>query len=66
VVESAYKNLSNAATPAAVLALKKAQSSGAAPKYLTTEIASYQAALTRLTGGSASASSTGLASLFKA
>ena len=64
VVESAYKNLANAATPAAVLALQKAQASGTTPKYLTNEIASYQAALTRLTAGSSSSSTTGLASLF--
>jgi hypothetical protein len=64
VVESAYKNLANAATPAAVLALQKAKASGATPKYLTTEIASYQSALTRLTAGSSSSSTTGLASLF--
>ena len=64
VFESAYKNLANAATPAAVLALQKAQASGTTPKYLTNEIASYQAALTRLTAGSSSSSTTGLASLF--
>jgi hypothetical protein len=64
VVESAYKNLANAATPAAVLALQKAQASGTTPKYLTNEIASYQAALTRLTAGSSSSSTTCLASLF--
>jgi len=64
VVESAYQNLANAATPAAVLALQKAQTSGTTPKYLTNEIASYQAALTRLTAGSSSSSTTGLASLF--
>jgi hypothetical protein len=63
VVESAYKNMANAATPAAVLALQKAQASGTTPKYLTNEIASYQAALTRLTAGSSSSSTTGLASL---
>ena len=57
VVENAYQNLKNAATPAAVLALQKAQSSGSAPKYLTTEIANYQSALTRLTAGSSSSSS---------
>jgi hypothetical protein len=64
VVESAYQNLANASTPAAVLALRKAQSSGTTPKYLTTEIANYQNALTRLTAGSSSSSTTGLASLF--
>jgi len=64
VVESAYQNLANASTPAPVLALQKAQSSGSTPKYLTAEIASYQSALTRLTAGTSSSSSTGLASLF--
>jgi hypothetical protein len=64
VVENAYQNLKNAATPAAVLALQKAKSSGATPKYLSNEIASYQSALTRLTIGSSSSSSTGIASLF--
>jgi hypothetical protein len=64
VVESAYQNMANAATPAAVLALKKAQSSGATPKYLSNEIANYQSALTRLTAGTSSSSTTGLASLF--
>jgi hypothetical protein len=52
VVESAYQNLKNAATPAAVLALQKAQASGQTPKYLANEIANYQSALTRLTAGS--------------
>jgi hypothetical protein len=64
VVENAYKNMANAATPAAVLALQKAQSSGATPKYLTNEIANYQSALTRLTAGASSSSTTGMASLF--
>jgi hypothetical protein len=54
VVENAYRNLKNAATPAAVLALQKAQTSGAAPKYITAEIANYQSALMRLTAGSSS------------
>ena len=62
VVENAYQNLKNAATPPAVLALQKAQSSGSAPKYLTNEIANYQSALARLTAGSSS-STTGLAAL---
>jgi hypothetical protein len=60
VVENAYQNLKNAATPAAVLALQKAQASGSAPKYLTNEIANYQSALARLTGGSSSSGSSGL------
>jgi hypothetical protein len=61
-VEQAYQHLANAQTPASVLALRKAQSSGATPKYLANEIANYQNALTRLTAGSSSSSS-GLASL---
>jgi hypothetical protein len=63
VVEDAYQNLKNAATPAAVLALQKAQASGAAPKYITAEIANYQNALTRLTAGASSASGTGFGTL---
>ena len=63
VVENAYQNLKTAATPAAVLALQKAQSSGSAPKYLTNEIANYQSALTRLTAGSSSSSSSGFGAL---
>ena len=52
VVQNAYQNLSNAATPAAVLAAQKAGGSGASvPAYLTEQIASYQAALNRLTAG---------------
>ena len=65
VVENAYQNLKNAATPANVLALQKAQSSGSTPAYLSSEIANYQSALTRLTASSSSSSSSsGLASLF--
>jgi hypothetical protein len=64
VVEHAYQNLKNAATPANVLALQKAQASGSVPKYISSEIANYQAALTRLTAGASSGSSSGgLASL---
>jgi hypothetical protein len=59
VVEDAYQNLKNAATPAAVLALQKAQASGSTPKYLSNEIASYQTALTRLSIGSSDSSSSG-------
>lgn len=59
VIEKAYQDLKNAATPAAVLALQKAQASGSAPKYLTNEIANYQSALTRLTAGAASSPSSG-------
>ncbi|MGH6957605.1 MAG: beta strand repeat-containing protein [Caulobacteraceae bacterium] len=64
VVEKAYQDLANAATPAAVLALRKAQASGGAPKYLTAQIANYQSALARLTGGQNSSSPTGLSALF--
>ena len=63
VVENAYQYLKNAATPANVLALQKAQTSGATPTYLSSEIANYQSALTRLTAGSSSSDS-GLTSLF--
>ncbi|HTX50612.1 MAG TPA: hypothetical protein VME40_14595 [Caulobacteraceae bacterium] len=52
VVQQAYQNMSNAATPAAVLAEQKAGGAGASvPAYLTAQIASYQAALARLTAG---------------
>jgi hypothetical protein len=63
VVENAYQHLKTAATPAAVLALQKAQASGSAPKYLTDQIANYQSALTRLTAGQSSSTGTGLAAL---
>lgn len=63
VVENAYQYLKNAATPANVLALQKAQTSGTTPTYLSSEIANYQSALTRLTAGSSSSSSS-LTSLF--
>jgi hypothetical protein len=63
VVEKAYQDLKTAATPAAVLALQKAQTSGSTPKYLTNEIANYQSALTRLTAGSSSSSGTGFGAL---
>ena len=64
VVEAAYQHLKNAATPANVLALQKAQTSGSTPAYLSSEIANYQSALTRLTATNSSSSSTGLSSLF--
>ena len=63
VVENAYQNLKSAATPAAVLALQKAQSSGSTPKYISNEIANYQTALDRLTAGSYSSTSTGFGAL---
>jgi len=63
VVQNAYQNLSNAATPAAVLAAQKAGGSGASvPAYLTDQIASYQAALSRLTAGQTN--TTSITSLF--
>jgi hypothetical protein len=65
IVENAYQYLKNAATPANVLALQKAQTSGTTPKYLSDEIANYQSALTRLTASNSSSSS-GLASLLTA
>jgi hypothetical protein len=64
VVEAAYQHLKNAATPANVLALQKATTSGATPAYLSSEIANYQSALTRLTAGQNSTSTSGLTSLF--
>ncbi len=64
VVEEAYQNLANAATPAAVLALQKAKSSGAVPTYLSDQIANYQSALTRLTAGQTSTTGVGVTSLF--
>lgn len=63
VVETAYQNLANAATPAAVLAEQKAGGGNASvPAYLTNQIAEYQAALARLTAGQAG--TTGITSLF--
>ena len=56
VIENAYKNLKTAATPANVVALQKAVSSGTTPKYLSDEIANYQSALNRLTATSSSSS----------
>jgi hypothetical protein len=65
VLKGAYQDLKTAATPANVLALQKAQATqGQAPAYLTSQIANYQAALNRLTGGQTS--STGITSLFGA
>ena len=64
VVENAYQYLKNAATPANVLALQKAQTSGTTPTYLSNEIANYQSALTRLTATSSASSSSSLTSLF--
>jgi hypothetical protein len=51
VIRQAYKDLQTAATPPSVLAQQKAVSTGTVPAYLTAQIANYQAALDRLTGG---------------
>ncbi|HEY8617487.1 hypothetical protein [Phenylobacterium sp.] len=50
VVRSVYKDMRDAATPKS-LADKIAGAQGQAPAYLTNQIANYQAALDRLTGG---------------
>lgn len=63
VIENAYQHMKNAATPANVLALQKAQASGKTPAYLSAEIANYQSALSRLTAGQNSDSGSGLATL---
>jgi hypothetical protein len=54
VVRSAYKDLVAQSTPKAVLDAQAAAASaakGAVPAYLTAQVANYQAALDRLTGG---------------
>jgi hypothetical protein len=51
VVEQAYQNLANSKTPANVLALQAAQTSGKVPAYLSSQISNYQQALSRLTAG---------------
>ncbi|MFN3573587.1 MAG: hypothetical protein ACK4TR_08675 [Phenylobacterium sp.] len=50
VIRTIYKDLEKAATPESVLRQREA-ASGQAPAYLTNQIANYQAALDRLTGG---------------
>lgn len=50
VIRQAYKDLKTAATPKSVLDAAKA-ASGPVPAYLTNQIANYQQALARLTGG---------------
>ncbi len=50
VIRAAYRDLQTAATPKSVLAAQKA-ANGPVPAYLTNQIANYQAALDRLTGG---------------
>ena len=55
VIQSAYKALVTAATPANVLAAQAAAqkaATGAVPAYLTAQIKNYQAGLARLTGSS--------------
>jgi hypothetical protein len=65
VVEQAYQNLANAATPPAVLALQKLQTSGAKPPAaIANQIANYQSALLRLTAGQSQTSTVTLANLF--
>lgn len=52
VIRDAYKELKDLATPASVKNAEKAKTAaGQAPAYLTNQIANYQAALDRLTGG---------------
>jgi hypothetical protein len=54
VIRTAYKDLQTASTPKAVLdaqAKAAAIASGKVPAYMTAQIANYQAALDRLTGG---------------
>jgi hypothetical protein len=48
VIRTIYKDLLAAATPKSAQA---AAATGKAPAYLTNQIANYQAALNRLTGG---------------
>jgi hypothetical protein len=50
VIRNAYKDLETAAKPKPP-ATPGAGHSGPVPAYLTTQIANYQAALNRLTGG---------------
>jgi len=51
IIRRIYSALRDADTPASVLAQRAAAGSGQAPAYLTNQIANYQAALDRLTGG---------------
>jgi hypothetical protein len=65
VVEQAYQNLANAATPPAVLALQKLQANGTRPPLaIANQIANYQSALQRLTAGQSQTSTITLANLF--
>jgi hypothetical protein len=59
VIRGAYRDLVTAATPkSAQNAAKAAASSGSVPAYMTAQIANYQAALDRLTGGTSAATTT--------
>lgn len=51
VIRTAYKDLKEAATPEAQRKAEKAMATGNVPAYLTNQIANYQAALDRLSGG---------------
>jgi len=60
VIKGAYQALQTAATPANVLALQRAKTvGGAVPAYLSSQIANYQAALSRLTAGQTSTTTVG-------
>jgi hypothetical protein len=50
VIRKAYKDLVAAATPRSQQAAAQAAASGPVPKYMTDQIANYQAALARLGG----------------
>jgi hypothetical protein len=59
-IKGAYQALKTAATPANVLALQAAQAQGGGvPAYLSAQIASYQSALSRLTAGSGTGTTSG-------
>lgn len=51
VIRTAYRDLETAAKPKAPASTAKGGASGPVPAYLTSQIANYQAALSRLTGG---------------
>ncbi|WP_411288444.1 hypothetical protein [Phenylobacterium sp.] len=51
VIRTAYKDLVAAATPKSAQAATTAAAAGKVPAYLSNQIANYQAALNRLTGG---------------
>jgi hypothetical protein len=56
VIRQAYKDLVTAATPKSAQNAAAAATSGSVPAYMTAQIANYQAALDRLTGGTSSTS----------